>query len=142
MHNDLASNLLYAIGCTISLSFFLTLPAADDCRAVPQAASYGVHRPPEFHKRLDGGRLYRRPRLVGNRDHARSERRSQALTEAALFQRCRKALELSQPAMTRALLIAQHRNIRRWEQGEQATSGPAWVALEGRLRSISSSTLR
>ena len=36
--------------------------------------------------------------------------------------------------MARALLIAQDRTIRRWEQGEQAISGPAWVALEAILR--------
>jgi DNA-binding transcriptional regulator YiaG len=56
------------------------------------------------------------------------------MSEAALFHRCRRALELSQPAMARALLIAQDRTIRRWEQGEQAISGPAWVALEMMLR--------
>jgi DNA-binding transcriptional regulator YiaG len=56
------------------------------------------------------------------------------VTEAALFHRCRKALALSQPAMARALLIAQDRTIRRWEQDEQAISGPAWVALEMMLR--------
>jgi DNA-binding transcriptional regulator YiaG len=56
------------------------------------------------------------------------------MTEAALFHRCRRALGLSQPAMARALLIAQDRTIRRWEQDEQAISGPAWVALEGMLR--------
>jgi hypothetical protein len=33
-----------------------------------------------------------------------------------------------------ARLIAQDRTIRRWEQDEQAISGPAWVALEGMLR--------
>ena len=54
--------------------------------------------------------------------------------EAALFHRCRKALGLSQPAMARALLIAQDRTIRRWEQNEQAISGPAWVAIEMILR--------
>jgi hypothetical protein len=32
-------------------------------------------------------------------------------------------------------LIAQNRTIRRWERDEQAISGPAWVALEGILRS-------
>jgi DNA-binding transcriptional regulator YiaG len=56
------------------------------------------------------------------------------MTEAALFHRCRRALGLSQPAIARALLIAQDRTIRRWEQGEQAISGPAWVALEAKLR--------
>jgi hypothetical protein len=56
------------------------------------------------------------------------------MTEAGLFHRCRKALGLSQPAMARALLIAQDRTIRRWEQGEQAISGPAWVAMEMILR--------
>jgi len=56
------------------------------------------------------------------------------MTEAALFRRCRKALGLSQPVIARALLIAQDRTIRRWEQGEQAISGPAWVALEMMLR--------
>jgi DNA-binding transcriptional regulator YiaG len=56
------------------------------------------------------------------------------MTEAALFHRCRKALGLSQPAIARALLIAQDRTIRRWEQGEQAISGPAWVVLEAMLR--------
>ena len=45
------------------------------------------------------------------------------MSEAALFHRCRKALGLSQPAMARALLIAQDRTIRRWEQDEQAVSG-------------------
>jgi DNA-binding transcriptional regulator YiaG len=57
------------------------------------------------------------------------------LTEAALFHRCRKALGLSQPAIARALLIAQDRTIRRWEQSELTVSGPAWVVLEGMLRS-------
>jgi hypothetical protein len=33
-------------------------------------------------------------------------------------------------------LIAQDRTIRRWEQGEQAISGPAWVALEYLLRDL------
>ena len=56
------------------------------------------------------------------------------MTEAALFHRCRRALGLSQPAIARALLIAQDRTIRRWEQSEQAISGPAWVALEAKLR--------
>ena len=56
------------------------------------------------------------------------------MTEAALFHRRRKALGLSQPEMARALLIAQDRTIRRWEQSEQAISGPAWVALEMMLR--------
>ena len=56
------------------------------------------------------------------------------MTEAALFRRCRRALGLSQPAIARALLIASDRTIRRWEQGELAISGPAWVALEGMLR--------
>jgi DNA-binding transcriptional regulator YiaG len=56
------------------------------------------------------------------------------MSEAALFHRCRKALGLSQPAMARALLIAQDRTIRRWEQDEQAISGPAWVAIEMILR--------
>jgi DNA-binding transcriptional regulator YiaG len=56
------------------------------------------------------------------------------MTEAALFHRCRKALGLSQAEMARVLLIAQDRTIRRWEQSEQAVSGPAWVALEGILR--------
>jgi hypothetical protein len=62
------------------------------------------------------------------------------MTEAALFHRCRKALGLSQPA-ARALLIAQDRTIRRWEQSEQAISGPAWVALEGMLRGAGKMTL-
>jgi DNA-binding transcriptional regulator YiaG len=66
---------------------------------------------------------------------AARQAKTQPLTEAALFRRCRKALGLSQPAMARALLIAQDRTIRRWEQNEQAISGPAWVALEGMLRS-------
>lgn len=56
------------------------------------------------------------------------------MTEAALFHRCRKALGLSQAEMARVLLIAQDRTIRRWEQSEQAISGPAWVALETMLR--------
>jgi DNA-binding transcriptional regulator YiaG len=56
------------------------------------------------------------------------------MREATLFHRCRKALGLSQPAMARALLIAQDRTIRRWEQSEQAISGPAWVAIEMMLR--------
>jgi transcriptional regulator with XRE-family HTH domain len=56
------------------------------------------------------------------------------MTEAALFHRCRKALGLSQAEMARVLLIAQDRTIRRWEQSEQAVSGPTWVALEGMLR--------
>ena len=61
--------------------------------------------------------------------------------EAALFHRCRRALGLSQPAIARALLIAQDRTIRRWEQGEQAISGPAWVALEMMLRGNGNATL-
>jgi hypothetical protein len=32
-------------------------------------------------------------------------------------------------------VIAQDRTIRRWEQSEQAISGPAWVAIEMILRS-------
>jgi transcriptional regulator with XRE-family HTH domain len=56
------------------------------------------------------------------------------MTEAAHFRRCRKALGLSQPEMARALLIAQDRTIRRWEQDEQTISGPAWVAVEMMLR--------
>jgi len=36
--------------------------------------------------------------------------------------------------MARALLIAQDRTIRRWEQDEQTISGPAWVAVEMMLR--------
>jgi DNA-binding transcriptional regulator YiaG len=63
------------------------------------------------------------------------------MTEAALFHRCRKALGLSQPEMARALLIAQDRTIRRWEQSEQAISGPAWVAIEGMLRREGDMTL-
>jgi hypothetical protein len=46
----------------------------------------------------------------------------------------RKALGLSQPAIARVRLIASDRTIRRWEQNEQAISGPAWVALEMMLR--------
>jgi len=46
-----------------------------------------------------------------------------AMIEAALFHRCRRALGLSQPAITRALLLASDRTIRRWEQGDQAISG-------------------
>jgi DNA-binding transcriptional regulator YiaG len=57
------------------------------------------------------------------------------MREATLFHRCRKTLGLSQPAIARALLIASDRTVRRWEQGELAISGPAWVALEGMLRS-------
>jgi DNA-binding transcriptional regulator YiaG len=64
-----------------------------------------------------------------------------ACGEATLFHRCRKALGLSQPAIARVLLIAQDRTIRRWEQSEQAISGPAWVALEGILRGAGEMTL-
>ena len=56
------------------------------------------------------------------------------MTEAALFHRCRKALGLSQPAITRALLIASDCTVRRWEQDELAVAGPAWVALAYLLR--------
>jgi DNA-binding transcriptional regulator YiaG len=63
------------------------------------------------------------------------------MTEAALFHRCRKTLGLSQPAIARALLIASDRTIRRWEQGELAISGPAWLALEGMLRGTGETTL-
>ena len=56
------------------------------------------------------------------------------MIEAALFQRCRKALGLSQPAIARALLIASDRTIRRWEQDELTVAGAAWVALQYLLR--------
>jgi DNA-binding transcriptional regulator YiaG len=62
------------------------------------------------------------------------ERRLKAMTEAALFRRCRKALGLSLNEMARALLIASDRNPRRWEDGTRPISGPAWVALEYMLR--------
>ena len=56
------------------------------------------------------------------------------MREAVLFQRCRKALGLTQPAIARALLIASDRTVRRWEQDELAVAGPAWVALAYLLR--------
>ena len=57
-----------------------------------------------------------------------------SMTEATLFHRCRKALGLSLSAMARALLIADPRNLQRWEDGHHPVSGPAWVALEYMLR--------
>jgi hypothetical protein len=36
--------------------------------------------------------------------------------------------------MTRALLIASDRTIRRWEQSELTVAGSAWIALEYLLR--------
>jgi hypothetical protein len=56
------------------------------------------------------------------------------MTEAMLYRRCRRAVGLSTGAMARALLIAGDRNIRRWEDGHHPVSGPAWVALEAKLR--------
>jgi hypothetical protein len=43
--------------------------------------------------------------------------------------------------MARALLIAQDRTIRRWEQDELTVAGPAWVALERMLRGAGETTL-
>jgi DNA-binding transcriptional regulator YiaG len=63
------------------------------------------------------------------------------MTEAALFHRCRKALGLSQPAIAQALLIASDRTVRRWEQGELAVAGLAWVALEDLLRKANETAL-
>ena len=72
---------------------------------------------------------------------AARQAKTQPLTEAALFRCCRKALGLSQLAIARALLIAQDRTIRRWEQDEQTISGSAWVAIEMILRGSGETTL-
>jgi len=52
----------------------------------------------------------------------------------ALFRRCRQALGLSTAGMARALLVSDGRTIRRWEAGDRAVPGPAWVAMGFLLR--------
>jgi len=51
------------------------------------------------------------------------------MDEADLIKRCRRALGVSQRQLAQTLLLQSSRNIRRWEDGYQAVSGPAWVAL-------------
>lgn len=56
------------------------------------------------------------------------------MDDEVLFQRCRRALDMSQNQMAQALLLKSSRNVRRWEDGYQPVSGPAWVAVQYMLR--------
>ena len=53
---------------------------------------------------------------------------------AEIFRRCREALGLSQAEIAAALNVSGGRTVRKWETGERAIPGPAWVALRYMLR--------
>jgi DNA-binding transcriptional regulator YiaG len=53
---------------------------------------------------------------------------------AEIFRRCRNALALSESAMAAALHVSGGRTVRKWEAGDRAVPGPAWVALRFMLR--------
>lgn len=56
--------------------------------------------------------------------------------EAELFQRCRRALNLSYEELAEALALGSDRTIRRWEKGEKDVPGPCFVAISYMLRDI------